>query len=212
MQEIAAFIGIATTLAVGAASPGPSFIMVARTAVTTSRADGLGAAFGMGIGGLAFATAALLGLKGLLLAVPSLYLLLKAVGGLYLAYLGLRIWRGAKTAIDTAAMAADSGTSTVRRSLLLGLSTQLSNPKTAVVYASVFAVFLPAHTSPAFNFGLAGLVFLIEAGWYTLVALTLSSAKPRNVYLRCKTWIDRAAGGLMIALGLKLISSAGQHT
>jgi threonine/homoserine/homoserine lactone efflux protein len=185
--------------------------MVARTAVSSSRADGLGAALGMGMGGLIFATAALLGLNGLLLAVPSLYLLLKAVGGLYLAYLGLRIWRGANAPLNTGIVGRDAGSSTVARSLALGLTTQLSNPKTAIVYASVFAAFLPVHTSLAFNFGLAGLVFLIEAGWYTLVALALSSDKPRNVYLRCKAWIDRAAGGLMIALGLKLMASASQR-
>ena len=95
MQELTALFGIATALALGAASPGPSFVMIARMAIASSRADGLCAALGMGIGALLFAGFALLGLQGLLLAVPSLYLLLKVAGGLYLAYLGLRIWRGA---------------------------------------------------------------------------------------------------------------------
>jgi threonine/homoserine/homoserine lactone efflux protein len=43
-----------------------------------------------------FAIAALLGLHAVLLAVPVLPLPLKVVGGLYLAYLGLRIWRAAR--------------------------------------------------------------------------------------------------------------------
>jgi threonine/homoserine/homoserine lactone efflux protein len=50
-------------------------------------------------------------------------------------------------------------------------------------------------------------VFAIETGWYALVALVLSSDRPRLAYLRFKTWIDRAAGGVMIALGLRLATS-----
>lgn len=206
MQETTALLGIATTLAIGAASPGPSFVMVARTAVSSSRADGIGAALGMGIGGLAFASAALLGLHGLLLAVPSLYEILKVAGGLYLAYLGLRIWLGARKPLISGTIDSTARTTTVR-SFVLGLTTQVSNPKTAIVYASVFAAFLPAASSRAFNLGVAGLVFIIEAGWYTLVALALSSARPRSIYLRYKAWLDRATGGVMVALGSKLISS-----
>jgi threonine/homoserine/homoserine lactone efflux protein len=66
--------------------------MIARTAVSVSRADGIAAAVGMGVGGALFAVAALLALHAVLLAVPSLYVALKVAGGLYLAWLGLRIW------------------------------------------------------------------------------------------------------------------------
>src|SRR3954463_6183476 len=96
MQEIAALAGVIGALALGTVSPGPSFVMVARLAVATSRANGLGAAVGMGVGGVVFAVAALLGLQAVLLAVPSLYVALKALGGLYLGYLGFRIIRAAK--------------------------------------------------------------------------------------------------------------------
>src|SRR5262245_49642866 len=73
MQDLPALLGILAAITVGAVSPGPSFVMVARTAVSSSRTNGIGAAIGMGIGGLLFAVAALLGVHGLLLAVPSLY-------------------------------------------------------------------------------------------------------------------------------------------
>jgi threonine/homoserine/homoserine lactone efflux protein len=206
MQHLPALIGMAGALAIGAVSPGPSFVMVARTAAGAGRLNGLLAALGMGLGGMVFSLASLLGLHGVLLAAPSLYVLLKVGGGLYLAYLGLRIWRGAGGALaadirDHAAAPASS------RFLLLGLTTQLSNPKTAIISASVFAAFLPTDASAAFKLLLVCVVLLIEAGWYTLVALALSSAGPRSVYLRWKVWIDRAAGGVMAALGVKLLAS-----
>ncbi|ARN22869.1 LysE family translocator [Piscinibacter gummiphilus] len=209
MVDLAALLGIAMTLSVGTMSPGPSFVMVARTAVSASRADGVAAALGMGVGGVLFAIAALLGLNGLLQAVPSLYVALKVAGGAYLAYLGWRIWRGAGTALSMFAEGPVAGVSW-RRSFLYGLSTQVSNPKTAIVYASVFAAFMPVAPTLGFDLAVCASVFAIEAGWYGIVAVVLSSARPRGVYLRAKSAIDRLAGGVMVLLGLRLVTSAAR--
>ena len=127
------------------------------------------------------------------------------MGGSYLVYLGVRIWLGArKLLFDQAPESASSATSPLR-SFALGLTTQMSNPKAAIVYSSVFAAFLPASPSGAFNLSVVAMVFAIEVGWYVVVALALSANGPRGVYLRYKAWIDRVAGGVMIALGLKLV-------
>ena len=206
-------LGIAGAMAVGAMSPGPSFVMVARTAVA-SRADGLAAALGMGAGGLVFAIAALAGLQAAFLAVPALYLAIKGFGGAYLVYLGIRIWRGARQPL---AMAQDADASQPqpgrgKRTFLLGLATQVSNPKTAVVYASIFAAFLPREVPLVLALAVPAVIFCIETGWYAIVALALSSAAPRSAYLRYKTWIDRAAGGVMGLLGLRLVWSAVRGT
>jgi threonine/homoserine/homoserine lactone efflux protein len=64
--------------------------------MSSSRTEGLAGALGIGARGVVFAIAALFGLHGLMLAVSSLYLALNVAGGLYLAYLGLRIWATAK--------------------------------------------------------------------------------------------------------------------
>jgi len=78
------------------------------------------------------------------------------------------------------------------------------------VYASVFAAFLPTATSIQYDLVVVALVFFIEAGWYTIVATVLSAEMPRSIYLRYKKWVDRSAGGIMGALGLKLAVTANQ--
>ncbi|MDF3887584.1 LysE family transporter, partial [Cupriavidus basilensis] len=90
MDAFTSTLAIGGALALGAVSPGPSFVMVARAAIARSRADALHMALGMGLGGVVFAAAALLGLKLLLAAVPWLYMAMKVGGGLYLVYLGVR--------------------------------------------------------------------------------------------------------------------------
>lgn len=211
MNEAAALLGIGTALCIGAASPGPSFVMVARTAASAGRSHGLNAALGMGCGGALYAVASLLGLNALFAAVPAFYLALKLLGGIYLAYLGWRIWRGARQALEIPSEAPPAHSSHARRSLLLGFTTQVSNPKTAIVYASIFAAFLPSSPSLAFQLAVVAVVFCIEAGWYALVAVALSATGPRNTYLRCKKWVDRIAGAVLGVLGLRLVISTAVH-
>jgi threonine/homoserine/homoserine lactone efflux protein len=209
MNSTLSLLGIAAAIGAGAISPGPSFVMVARTAVG-SRAGGLAAALGMGIGGLAFAVAALAGLQALLSAVPGFYIGLKLLGGCYLAFLGVQIWRGARRPLDIANMTDPPGAARAGRAFLLGAGTQVSNPKTAIVYASVFAAFLPDDVPLALALAIPAVVFAIEAGWYSIVALALSAPAPRAVYLRYKPRIDMTAGGVMVLLGAKLIVASGR--
>lgn len=205
MSTATLIIGIVSALGLGAMSPGPSFLLVARTAVVASRMDGIAAAIGMGVGGVVFAAIALLGLHVLLANVPWLYVGLKIAGGAYLVYLGYRIWRGATKPLAVSQTDSLDVSRKITQSFGVGLITQLSNPKTAIVYASVFTAFLPPHFPLSLAFLLALLVFAVEAGWYAIVAIALSSEKPRSWYLRYKAWVDRAAGGVMAFLGGKLI-------
>jgi threonine/homoserine/homoserine lactone efflux protein len=130
---------------------------------------------------------------------------------LYLIYLGVRIWKGAQHSLIDATADQAARSTAAARSFAIGLTTQISNPKAAIVYASVFAAFLPANVTLSFDIAVASIVFSIEAGWYSLVAFALSSSGPRAAYLRVKAWVDRAAGTLMVALGLKLLLSAHRN-
>jgi threonine efflux protein len=203
MDGMIAVLSIAGAITLGAMSPGPSFVLVARTSVARSRADGLAMALAMGVGGMLFAVLALAGVHVVLSTVPLLYAALKALGGAYLIYLGCRIWRSAGRPIDFGSPVESS-----RRSFWLGLVTQISNPKTAVVYASVFVSLLPKEMPLWAMLVLPVLIFCIEAGWYSIVALALSSPAPAAAYLRWKRRIDRAAGTVLGLLGLKLADDA----
>lgn len=209
MQELVTLASIVAALTIGVVSPGPSFVMVVRVAVASSRNRALATALGMGAGGAVFGAAALLGLQSVLLAVPALYVGLKILGGLYLCYLGFLIFRSAKQSLADVD-GGDQRSGPPLHSFWLGFTTQVSNPKTAIVYASVFAAFLPASFSPGFAAVLLAAVFVVESAWYALVAFLFSSARPQRAYLSCKSWVDRAAGAVMFGLGLKLITGAAK--
>ena len=208
MTPLAALFAILGALLIGAISPGPSFVFVVRTAVARTRADGLAAALGMGVGAALFGALALLGLRTLMNEAAGLYLILKIAGGLYLVYLAYRIWRGASEPVEVARDGA-SGRTSLGRSFGLALATQLSNPKIVAVFGAVFAALLPADPPLWLDLTLPVLIFIQETAWYALVAFAFSSARPRAVYLGAKSWIDRFAGAVIGALGIRLILEAG---
>ena len=205
MSSASIFLSIIAALSIGAMSPGPSFVLVSRIAMSRSRLDGLAAALGMGIGGVAFSVLALAGLTALLAQFEWLYLALKVAGGAYLVYIAVRIWRGAREPIHIGDAGSDNRA--LARSFLTALLTQLSNPKTIVVYASIFAALLPKTIPLGLIFAVPVGVFAVEAGWYAIVALAFSARHPRQLYLAAKTWIDRLAGTVMAGLGVQLVTS-----
>ena len=207
MHELAILLSIMGVFLLGAMSPGPSFIVVSRIAISASRADGVMAAIGMGIGGFIFACIAVAGLTAILFQVEWLNVALRLAGGAYLVWLGINIWRAAPQPIVVADTAAERP-GTLWKSLLRGLFVQVSNPKTAIFYASMFAALLPSPTPTWMLFALPPLLFVNELAWFSIVALGFSSRGPRAVYLRSKTWIDRLAGGVVGALGVKLMADS----
>lgn len=207
MTALGILLGIMIAIGIGAMSPGPSFVLVSRISVANSRLHGLAAALGMGLGGAFFAVLALAGLVALLEKVEWLYLVLKMAGGLYLVHLGIAIWGGARQPITVETTDGRAALS-VSRALALGLITQVSNPKTAVVYASIFAALMPQNPPVALILALPPIIFLIEASWYAVVALAFSAPRSQRAYLSGKLWVDRLAGAVIGALGLRLIGES----
>lgn len=206
MQAYMSVIAITGALAAGAVSPGPSFIYVARNAISLSRQHGFATALGMGSGACTFAIIALLGLHAVFTAVPFAFWLLKIVGGAYLVFLASKILRSARQPLQQLETDRTANMS-LGRAYLFGLLTQLSNPKTAIVFAGVFSALLPQAIPAYFYAAIPFAAFCVDAGWYFIVAFVLSSETPRKAYLRFKAVFDSSAGCVMGLLGVKLILS-----
>jgi threonine/homoserine/homoserine lactone efflux protein len=52
------------------------------------------------------------------------------------------------------------------------------------------------------------LVVVNSVWWYCALALLFSTGAAQRVYRRAKLWIDRALGGVMALLGVRLVLSS----
>jgi threonine/homoserine/homoserine lactone efflux protein len=188
-----------------AMSPGPTFLLVSRTALTSGRSAGIAGALACGFGVLPWAIGAIFGLALLLKQAQWLYSGLKIAGGLYLIYLAVLVWRHANDPVLPNA----NGTSTsAARAFREAFLAQIANPKVAVFFGAIFVSVLPPDP-PLWLIGVILLiVFLNEALWYGLVAILFSAERPRAAYLKAKPWVDGLMAALLGALGLKLLFDA----
>lgn len=199
-----ATIGFVQLLAV--ISPGPSFLITAQTAVARSRLDGIKIAVGLGAGTLVWSTAALLGLNALFRLHHWLFVGMKVAGALFLLWIAIQIFRHAKAPIE---MGEGNGEAAKRNPFLRGFLTQISNPKVAVFFGSIFVAMLPQHVPGWMILALIAIVTMNEVIWYTLVALCFGSGPVRRFYLGAKAWIDRTTGLFLGALSLRILMRAG---
>jgi threonine/homoserine/homoserine lactone efflux protein len=205
MHPYLSLLVISGSLALGAMSPGPTFIVVAKNAISLSRRHGFATALGSGLGACLYALIALFGLHAVFRAVPLVFWVFKVVGGLYLIYLATQILRHASQPL-AAGDGLKRGT-TLWQAFRFGLATQASNPKTAMFFAGIFSALLPQQIPAYFFLVLPAVAWAIDTGWYFTVAFLLSSEGPRNAYLRFKTVIDRTCGSVLALLGAKLVIS-----
>jgi threonine/homoserine/homoserine lactone efflux protein len=197
METLALLLTVAAVTLAGAASPGPGFLALVRAAAARGRGAGLRTAAGLVSGSVVWACAALFGLGLLFELAPWLQTALRLAGAAYLAWLALSLWRGAAR---PPAEAPEPARRPFRAALLL----QLSNPKAAVFFGSVFVTVLPAQAPAALALAILATVPAVEFLWFSALALAFSTAPVRARYARLRGAIDRICGGLMAALAARL--------
>ena len=184
-----------------AASPGPAFLAQTRTAAAAGRRRGLACAAGLAAGSAIWAAATLFGLAALFLAAPWLATALKYAGAAYLMWLAIGLFRKANA--PEAAEAAAAGS----RGFSGGLLLQLSNPKAAVFFGSVFVAIVPADASAALSATIVAIVGLSDLLWFAGLAIAFGAAPVRAWFASSRAWLDRVAGAAMAALAVRLAGS-----
>ena len=205
MEYVAALAGLALVHLLAVASPGPSTVLVIQTSAVSGRRAGLLAAFAMMLGALVWAAAALYGLQILFARFEWLYVAFRIAGAIYLIYLGVMLLRhaGAPLPEGDPAVAQAGAWQGFAQALLL----QLSNPKVMVFMGSIFISLLPAQPPAWMDATVLAIVAINEFTWFALLALLFSGNTARAFYRRTKVWLDRIMGGVLAALGVRLVLS-----
>jgi threonine efflux protein len=187
----------------GAASPGPAFFIVSRTAVGQSRRAGIATALGVSLATVIWAFGTIHGLALLIAKAAWLFRIMQAAGAAYLIYLGCKAFRHAAEPLPPAL--ADHSPAGLLAAFRRGFLVNMTNPKVAVFFASVFASVYGTGMPEWVNLVVLGVIALDEIVWYSFVAVAFSSGPAQAAYGRAKRWIDRAFGTFLALFGLRLL-------
>lgn len=197
--------------------PGLDTALVIRGTVTRSRRYGSAAVLGIQAGTLFWGAAAATGAAALLAASQVAYAILSYAGAAYLIFMGVSIIvktfrRSPQTQTQASAEPSSAprrtGLAESRSGFLLGLITNLTNPKVGVFYMATIPQFVPAGYSPLWvGLLLAGVHCLIGTTWLGMIVVGANRLAPKRRSVSVVKWIDRVTGGSLIFLGGKLAVS-----
>ena len=187
----------------GAMSPGPSLAVVLKHSLHGGMKNGMLAALSHGIGVGFYACASLLGLGALMTQLPTLYQVLVYGGAAYLAYLGIRILL-AKPSSQT--LNVEQTKPSPRSALQDGFAIAFLNPKLAVFFLALFSQFIdPENLTLQVGLIMCLTVFLLDTGWYLLVALLTEISKKRFGFTKANPWFEKLLGVIFIALAVRVV-------
>ena len=191
---------ILASLAV-AIAPGPDMMFVLGQTLAGGRRRGWAAAMGIYCGAAVHVLLAALGVAALLAAEPALFTALRLAGGAYLIWLGLQSLRAAWAG---AAVGAPSPVA-VRRVLLQGALTNLTNPKVALFFLAFLPQFVAPDRAPAWlqMLLLGPLLPLFALPFFG--ALIAAAGRAASVLAKARRWLDAAAGAVFVGLGVRVL-------
>lgn len=183
------FVAAAFVLAV---TPGPTMLLAMSNGISGGmRRAGWGIA-GATIGSIVVITTVALGLGSLLAASEWLFNALRVAGVIYLAWLGIKLWRSPPPDV-AAAVAAPDTEPQGRMALLRSLTVALSNPKSVLFFAAFLPQFINTAQPQGAQYLLLGAIFVVldtfimlaYAGAGTQAVRWLSRRSLRNLNRGC---------------------------
>ncbi|WP_373426411.1 MULTISPECIES: LysE family translocator [Mesorhizobium] len=189
-------------------TPGPNMIYLISRSLSQGPKAGLISLGGVAVGFLFYVLCAAFGITALLLAVPYAYDVLRFGGALYLLYLAWQALRpGGRSPFQVKELPRDRP----RKLFMMGLMTNLLNPKVAVLYLSL----LPQFIEPEKGHVLSQLLVLgvtqitISLSVNAVIAVTAGSIAVflagRPLWMLIQRWL---MGTVLAALAVRMATES----
>jgi threonine/homoserine/homoserine lactone efflux protein len=185
-------------------TPGPNMIYLVSRSLTQGRLAGLISLLGVAVGFLFYLAAAAAGLATVFSRVPAAHAALRVAGAGYLLYLAWQAVRPGGTAVFTPK---ELPPDPPRRLFVMGMVTNLLNPKIAVLYVSLLPQFVDPNLGSvvAQSLVLGGIQATIAVAGNAAIILTASGIA--IVLARRPAWVRAQRyfmGGVLGALAVRL--------
>jgi len=184
----------------GAMSPGPSMAVVINNAIFKGRSNGILTSIGHGIGIAIYASFAVLGLGLIINTNIFIFNSLKILSIVFLIFIGV------KSILNKEKINLEKKNTTEKAiSFLQGLSISILNPKILVWFVAVYSQFMSVNNELIFNIYLVSIAGMIDACWYIILTLAVTTASALNFFQTKIKLIQKIQGVFFIGIGLGLL-------
>lgn len=201
---IVALFGVMVVLA---AIPSLSVLLVSARSASFGFVHGVSAALGIVAGDVFYIVLAIFGLSVLLEVMGDGFVLVKYLGGAYLVWLGITLWRS-KPGYAGAGGGEGAGKSSLFSSFLAGLLLTLGDQKAILFYLGFFPAFLDLSALTWIDAVIVIAITVVAVGGVKIVYAYMAGRAALLVTDGIRRGINRVAGGVLTAVGLFLVMKA----
>ena len=185
----------------GAMSPGPSLALIIRNSISYNRMSGIIASVAHGLGICVYATVTVIVLEFILRNSETIFFVIQICGSLFLIILGLIFVfkKNNENQIETYQINSSSFTQ--------GFIIAIINPKILIWFTAIYSQFIDINASLLNKTILVLTPSIIDAIWYSLVAILVTGYGLKEILNKKKFIIQKIIGGLLILIAFSLIYS-----
>ncbi|MED3729404.1 LysE family translocator [Priestia filamentosa] len=189
-------------------SPGPDFFLVMKNSLGFGRRIGIATALGVASALFFHVTYTILGFTYIIEKFPSIFIVIKLAGSLYLLWLGYHAIRAVKQSKEEKEMGLKVNThKSIKQGFREGFICNVLNPKAALFFLSIFSQFISSDTASWVRWVYGTEIILAVALWFTFVSSVISYKKFRDFYEKYNHWFDRCLGAILIYFAIFIVYS-----
>ena len=185
-------------------SPGPDVLLVAKSAASNSRINTLKIVLGISVGIVVWVVLTLLGFTVLIEQWPWIQQVLMLIGGVFLAKMGYGMLKGGLASLKQQASLEGVMEQKPQNYFILGLLTNLSNPKTLIYFSSVFSLALSSSAGESIKPQLAIIIPIQTFIVFSLLTFIMSMPKMKAMYQCAGSYIDIISGAFFLIFAVFL--------
>jgi len=201
------FLPLMSVFLLALVSPGADFFLVLRQAAVHGRKAAFMTSLGIGAGLVVHVGYTILGLGLVIAQSVFLFNIIKWIGVSYLIFIGIIALKAQGSTMPALPQKAVPHfvEQSFWRAFMLGVGVNLLNPKAVLFFLSIFSGFVAPTTASSIQF-IYGLILIVTAvSWFVFLSFFMATQHVTRVFSRLSKWIDRLAGVVFIALGVRLM-------
>lgn len=181
-------------------TPGLDSTLIVRTATIESRSKAFQTALGINFGCMVWGFIVAVGIGSIILASDLAFMILKWLGAIYLAWLGLNMLIKPRHSIEEPQKTIDQ-----TNWFLRGFLGNLLNPKVGIFYITFLPQFIPSHASVIYwMIGLVSIHIVLGITWSLFLIYMIDRIKPyfkKAIFIK---YMNQLTGCVFMMFAVKL--------